>query len=197
MSRKTTQAGVAAVVSCLTVTLLGGCASGTGDEPASTPATPNALGADPPRSAAGAEQCLTAGLRVHLGPGNNDMRGAHVPLRFTNTATQPCTLRGAPGVSYVTGQDGEQVGLPAERNTDGPVVTVAPGETVSAALFLSSAPRKTPDCDQVQVGGLRVYPPNNTEPVFVEHDGTACAPPVDGPFLEVGPVQPGADNTRL
>ncbi|WP_238413142.1 DUF4232 domain-containing protein [Saccharothrix deserti] len=123
------------------------------------------------------------------------MQGTHVPLGFTNTASQPCALHGAPGVSYVTGENGEQIGLPATRETEGSVVTIAPGETASAGLFMSSAPPKTPDCAQVRVGGLRVFPPNTTEPVFVEHDAIACEPPRDGPFLEVGPIEPGEDNT--
>ncbi|WP_344039987.1 DUF4232 domain-containing protein [Saccharothrix xinjiangensis] len=156
----------------------------------------NALKSDPLRSTGGVEQCLTAGVGISLGSGHNDMQGFHVPLRFTNTGSRPCTLQGAPGVSYVTGEGEEQIGLPAERGTGGPVVTLAPGETASAALFLSSAPRKTPACEQVRAGGLRVYPPDNTEPVFVEHGATTCAPPLDGPFLEVGPVRPGAGNTR-
>ncbi|MFD7657997.1 DUF4232 domain-containing protein [Actinosynnema sp. NPDC059797] len=195
MFRTTTRTGVLAATPCLAVALLAGCGSTTAEQPAGTPATSNAPGADALRSTGGAEQCLTAGLRIDLGRGNNDMQGAHLPLRFTNTASRPCTLQGAPGVSYVTGEGGEQVGLPAERDTDGPVVTLAPGETASAALFLSSAPRKTPGCEQVEVGGLRVYPPNDTEPVFVEHEAVTCAPPLGGPFLEVGPVRPGTGNT--
>ena len=195
MFHKTTRRCALAAASCLAVTVLGGCGSGTADQPAAAPPTSNALGAGPPRSTGDAEQCLTAGLRVHLGPGNNDMQGAHLPLRFTSTASQPCTLQGTPGVSYVTGEGGKQVGLPAARDTNGPVVTLAPDETASAPLLLSSAPRKTPECEQAEVGGLRVYPPNNTEPVFVEHGATACAPPLDGPFPEVGPVRPGTDNT--
>ncbi|GAA3463630.1 DUF4232 domain-containing protein [Saccharothrix longispora] len=181
--------------SCLAVALFGGCGSGPADRPVTTSVTAGATSADTRSDVTGPERCLVPALGVSLGPGDNDMRGAHLPLRFTNTASRACTLHGAPGVSYVTGEGGEQIGLPAERDTDGPVVTLAPGETASAGLFLSSAPRKTPDCDQVAVGGLRVHPPGNTEPVFVDHEGTACAPPLDGPFLEVGPVEPGADNT--
>ncbi|WP_157767730.1 DUF4232 domain-containing protein [Actinosynnema pretiosum] len=141
-------------------------------------------------------RCATAELRVDIGQnGNHDMQGAHVPLRFTNTGTGPCTLHGAPGVSYVAAEGGEQVGEPATRDTDGPEVTLAPGETASAGLFLSSAPLKTPACEQVVVPGLRVYPPGGTESVFVAHESTACEPPRNGPFLGVGPVEPGADNT--
>jgi len=118
-------------------------------------------------------------------------------LRFTNTGPATCTLHGAPGVSYVTTEGGDQVGEPATRNTDGPEVALAPGETASAGLFLSSAPLKTPDCERLDVPGLRVYPPGSTEATFVEHASTTCEPPLVGPFLRVGPVEPGADNTRF
>ncbi|WP_177221388.1 DUF4232 domain-containing protein [Lentzea xinjiangensis] len=181
----------------LAVAVSSACDGATAGDPVGTPTTSGEVEADALRDGENANRCLTTELRVHLGPGNNDMQGIHVPLRFTNTTGQPCTLHGAPGVSYVTGQGGEQIGLPAQRHVDGPVVTLEPGATASAALFLSSAPQKTPDCEEVQAGGLRVYPPNGTEPEFVGHTATACAPPLDGPFLEVGPVRPGADNTRI
>ncbi|MCG8922556.1 DUF4232 domain-containing protein [Lentzea sp. CC55] len=181
----------------LVVVLSAACGTAPGSEPESTSTTFSELAAEASRNAESVQQCSTERLRVHLGPGDNDMRGAHVPLRFTNTSAEPCTLQGAPGVSYVTEESGQQLGLPAKRHTDGPVVTVKPGETASAALFLSSAPHKTPGCEQVQAGGLRVYVPNGIQPRFVGHEGTACAAPLEEPSLEVGPVRPGADNTRI
>lgn len=139
---------------------------------------------------------MTVNLRVQVGDrANNDMQGTHVPLQFTNIGPTSCTLIGAPGVSYVMAENGGEVGEPATRNTNGPKVMLAPGETASAGLFLSSAPLKTPDCVRVSVPGLRVYPPGNTEAAFVERVSIACQPPVVGPFLRVGPVETGADNT--
>ncbi|WP_434445311.1 DUF4232 domain-containing protein [Lentzea sp. E54] len=181
----------------LVVVLSAACGAVPGSEPESTSTTFSELAAETSRNAESVQRCPTEGLRVHLGPGDNNMQAAHVPLRFTNTSAEPCTLHGAPGVSYVTEESGQQIGLPAERHTDGPVVTLKPGETASAALFLSSAPRKTPGCEQVHAGGLRVYAPNGIQPRFVGHEGTACASPLEGPALDVGPVQPGADNTRI
>jgi hypothetical protein len=141
-------------------------------------------------------RCVTMNLRVRVGGrANSDVQGTHVPLQFTNTGPTSCTLIGAPGVSYVMAENGGEVGEPATRRTDGPKVTLAQGETASAGLFLSSAPLKTPDCERVSVPGLKVYPPGNTEAAFVERASTACRPPVVGPFLRVGPVEPGADNT--
>ena len=196
MFRNATRKGFSAAVVSLAVAASSACGGATAGDPVGAPTTSVEVEAEALRDGENVSRCQTAGLRVDLGPGNNDMQGAHVPLRFTNTTSRPCTLHGAPGVSYVTGQGGEQIGLPAQRHTDGPVVTLSPGVTASAALFLSSAPQKTPDCDKVQAGGLRVYPPESTEPEFIGHTATTCAA-LDGPFLEVGPVRPGADNTRI
>jgi hypothetical protein len=54
-------------VSCLAVTLLDGYASGTADHPAGTPTTPNALGADPPCSAAELPDGAPRALRLVAG----------------------------------------------------------------------------------------------------------------------------------
>jgi hypothetical protein len=187
--------------------LLGACQSSAAGQPGQESTRSPSMLLSPTPSATAASgltptstdgRCATADLRVGVGDNaNNDMQGAHVPLQFTNKSSTPCTLHGAPGVSYVTAEGGAQVGEPATRNTDGPEVVLNPGETASAGLFLSSAPLKTPDCERVEVPGLRVYPPGATEATFVEHTATSCEPPLVGPFLTVGPVEPGPDNTGL
>ncbi|WP_246136361.1 DUF4232 domain-containing protein [Leekyejoonella antrihumi] len=123
------------------------------------------------------------------------MQGSHSSLRFTNIGSSACELTGAPGVSYVTGNSGTQVGDPATRVLGHQVVTIKPGATASAGLFRSSAPEKTPSCHQVSVRGLRVYPPDSKTAAFVPSAGTACKAPMNGPYLKVGPVLPGANNT--
>ncbi|WP_246104606.1 DUF4232 domain-containing protein [Rudaeicoccus suwonensis] len=125
------------------------------------------------------------------------MQGSHVALRFKNTGSSACELTGAPGVSYVTNSSGTQVGAPATRIKGFTPVTIAPGATASAGLFLSSAPEKTPSCQTISVRGLRVYPPDSTEAAFVPTTQTACKAPMNGPFLKVGPIQPGADNADV
>ncbi|MBP2334818.1 hypothetical protein JOF41_000996 [Saccharothrix coeruleofusca] len=194
----TSAAGMAAGV-CAAGLALWGCGAEVTGQVATPPAgSPSATSDQRAVGAPQDDRCRTADLDVGLGSeANHDMRGTHLPLQFTNTGSQACTLHGAPGVSYVTGEGGEQIGLPATRETDGPVVTLAPGQTASAGLFESSAPLKTPDCRRVDVGGLRVYPPGSTDPVFVAEDAVACEPPMNGPFLGVGPVEPGPDNTGL
>jgi hypothetical protein len=52
------------------------------------------------------------------------------PLVFTNTGGRSCTIQGFPGVSFVTGDDGHQVGEAAMRvDPKGPPVTLKPGDT--------------------------------------------------------------------
>ncbi|MFD7657993.1 DUF4232 domain-containing protein [Actinosynnema sp. NPDC059797] len=136
--------------------------------------------------------CGTADLRIEFAAkGKADGRGAHVPLRFTNTGAAPCSLRGAPTVVYLHHPGGEPVGLPARRDPDGPDVTLGVGETASAGLLLSTAPLRTPGCPRVRVGGVGVTPPGAGDRVFLARDAITCGPPFDGPYLEVGPVGSG------
>lgn len=148
-------------------------------------------------STTGTPRCTVANLQITIGDGNADMQGSHVALRFKNTGSSACELTGAPGVSYVTGSTGTQVGSPATRIKGFTPVTIAPGATASAGLFMSSAPTKTPSCQTISVRGLRVYPPDSTEAAFVPTTQTACKAPMNGPFLKVGPIQPGADNADV
>lgn len=171
----------------------GTSAAGTSAPDTSAPAT--ATSSTPsPGGAASATLCPTANLRVTLNKsaGDADMQGSHLPLVFTNTGSRSCTLRSAPGVSYVSGDSGQQVGAPATRHPGGAKVTLAPGASASAALFLSSAPQKS-DCHQVRARGLRVYPPGNTGAAFVPLPTTTCSD--GGPYLTVDSVRAGAANT--
>ncbi|MBB4684171.1 DUF4232 domain-containing protein [Amycolatopsis jiangsuensis] len=179
-------------------------ASSTTPPPSSDPATSSTTSqatatsaTEPPSdgsSGSSGSMCRTADLRVSLNKsaGDADMQGSHLPLVFTNTGSRSCTLQSAPGVSYVTGGSGQQVGVPATRRTGGPVVTIAPGSSASAALFLSSAPHKS-DCAQVQARGLRIYPPGNTAAAFIPMQDTTCSD--GGPYLRVGSVHPGSATT--
>src|SRR5437868_3633941 len=59
-----------------------------------------------------ATQCPTSALRVTV----NKTRGGaaagtnYVPLDFTNTSSHSCDMYGFPGVSFVTGHPGSQIG---------------------------------------------------------------------------------------
>src|SRR3954447_7343568 len=62
-------------------------------------------------------RCLSSHLRVKLKPGGSGAGQIYSQIVFTNTGKRLCTLAGHPGVSYVAGEDGHQVGRSAERAT--------------------------------------------------------------------------------
>ena len=120
------------------------CSTGAG--------TVGSLTAAPPRT----EQCHTAKLSVTV---EKDK------LVFHNKLRQPCTMIGAPGVSWVTAA-GKQVGDPFDQTHDGVRKVVVPaGGTARAAIDT---------CRPNGATALRVYPPNETEPLRVGFAGRKC-----------------------
>jgi Protein of unknown function (DUF4232) len=118
------------------------------------------------------------------------MDGTYWDLTFTNTGTATCTLDGYPGVSFLTAAR-TVITAPATRTPASPhQVTLAPGQTASAQL-------KTPNvgnlpktaCRQATAASLKVYPPNDTAPVFVPARIGVCAG--RSPGGSVWPVVPG------
>lgn len=98
-------------------------------------------------------------------------------------------MQGYPGVSFVTGSAGQQLGAPASRITgSAPVVTLAPGQTAIANLGIVEASNFGSSCQLTNVDGLRVYPPNNTAALFVPHTDQGCANTADV-TLKIQPVQ--------
>jgi Protein of unknown function (DUF4232) len=60
--------------------------------------------------------CNSATLSVTLGPSEGAAGTVYAPLRFSNRAGRSCVVQGFPGVSYVTGDRGDQVGQAAQRD---------------------------------------------------------------------------------
>jgi hypothetical protein len=118
-------------------------------------------------------QCLTGNLKVTAGGGDAGAGHSFIPIVFTNTGRAACTIAAYPGVSFVTGDDGRQVGDPATRvSASAPAVTLQPGQAASAALSITNPGVYDPaQCKPVAVRGLRVYPPNNTAAAFVPLSG--------------------------
>jgi hypothetical protein len=143
-------------------------------------------------------QCLTANLKVTAGGGDAGAGHSFIPIVFTNTGTAACTIAAYPGVSFVTGDDGRQVGDPATRVPgSAPAVTLQPGQAASAALSISNVGVYDPaQCKPVSVRGLRVYPPNNTAAAFVplsgDVQGCSAHVPNQEP-LKIKPVVAGAN----
>lgn len=146
---------------------------------------------------AGGSECTSADLDATLGQGEGAAGSSYYPLIFTNKGDRTCTLEGFPGVSYVTGDSGKQVGGSASwQGEKGPVVTLAPGDKATAQLQevnVMNFPESV--CQPVSTRGLRVYPPGDTKALFVpQADGTGCQadPLPDGQFqLSVQTIKAG------
>jgi hypothetical protein len=101
-------------------------------------------------------------------------------------------MHGFPKVTFVTGDQGKQVGAPAKhQGQHAPTVTLQPGETASAILGTAqwhNYPQSR--CEPTHVRGLRVYPPDDSAAMFVPRAGKACSTSVSQ--LTVKPVQPAS-----
>jgi hypothetical protein len=162
--------------------------SGGASAPASSPAPTSA----PPPS--GPQACATSALRVSVptGQGNAAAGSNYYPIVFTNVSGSSCTLYGYPGVSFVTGADGSEIGIPATENPAHPrqLITLAPGQAGHAVLQVADAGNYSPaDCGMVTARWLRVYPPNQTAPLYASFTAQTCTKPRT--ILTVETVQPG------
>jgi hypothetical protein len=129
-------------------------------------------------STARAGKCATSGLVVWLDTHGNGAAGStYYSLEFTNLSGHRCTLFGYPGVSAVD-LGGRQLGIAGSRDAHTPsrTVNLAAGKTASAVLQVTD-PGVFPktSCRPVTAAGLRVYPPNQTEPRVVPFPFSACS----------------------
>jgi hypothetical protein len=145
------------------------------------------------KAAAGSAECKVADLKLSLGGGDAAAGTAHRHLVFTNKGRRTCTIQGFPGVSYVAGDDGHQVGPAAYRvGKKGPVVTLKPGGSAYSDIGFVQVRNFDPDvCKPTEVRGLRVYPPHEYDSMFVANPGTGCAGTPPGNQLTVATVQAG------
>jgi hypothetical protein len=127
----------------------------------------------------------------------------HIGLQLQNIGSSSCTVYGYPGVSWVAGADGHQVGAAAERQSDNSgsaeqTVTLAPGALASAPLdIVDAAVIPASECKPVPVLGLRVYPPGETSALFLSLATTSggygeCSLTTKQPTLTIGYLQAGA-----
>jgi hypothetical protein len=152
---------------------------------------------------AGVAVCTSADLKVSLGGGAGaGMSQNHTGLQLRNTGSTACTLYGYPGVSWVAGADGHQVGAAAERQSDNSgsaerTVTLAPGALASAPLdIVDAAVIPTSECKPVPVRGLRVYPPGEKAALFLPLATASggygeCSLATKQPTLTIGYLQAG------
>lgn len=126
-----------------------------------------------------ASRCHTGDLQVTVqaSPGGGAAGNVYTWMVFTNSSARTCTLYGFPGVSWVTGPDGQQVNDPAKRapGTSPVQVTLDPGKGAYAQLQ-ETHPEMFPDtCKAVSVTGYRVYPPDETAAIFVPAPSQQCS----------------------
>ncbi len=138
--------------------------------------------------ASGPQPCPTSALTAALGSPNGAAGTVYYNLTLTNKGTATCTLYGYPGVSFVTGASGTQVGAAATR-TPGTAakLTLSPGQSAASPLGIVEAGNYGSRCQITPVDGLRVYPPGQTAALFVPHTAQGCANS-SAQVLEVGPL---------
>ncbi len=187
--------------------LLGGCATGAPPAPvttttvtvpastsASTSASPSAVASSDGASSGDAStppNCPTGQLGVRLGAAEGAAGSTVTPLVFTNSGSSTCQLRGFPGVSFVAGDDGHQVGPAAtEDGARAGEVDLAPGQSAHALVRITDSRNlDNATCVPTTVRGLRIYPPGDTAAAFVAAPQTACAQAL---LLHVETMEPGA-----
>lgn len=159
----------------------GAAAPASGSAPATTPAT------------TGPSPCATSDLTVSLGPSNGAAGSVYQTIVFTNHSSTTCTLYGFAGVSLVTAPPYTQIGLAAQRGGTTPLklITLPSGAIASAALRIVDALNfGSATCGPTKAAFLRVYPPNQTVPVYLADASEICAQPVQTLFISA--VQAGS-----
>ncbi|MFB9687109.1 DUF4232 domain-containing protein [Amycolatopsis plumensis] len=137
--------------------------------------------------------CKSGDVKLSLGQGDAGAGSVYRPLLITNSSGKPCTIQGFPGVSYVAGSDGHQVGKDAFREgTKGNAVKLNPGQTAAADIQFVNVRNFDPGtCQPTAVKGLRIYLPQETASNFVPSEGTGCASTkIPGNQLAVKTVHP-------
>lgn len=165
-------------------------------------ASPAASGSTAPAST-GVTACTSAHLEASVGGGTGEgASNNHTGLNLRNVGPASCTLYGYPGVSWVAGADGHQVGDAASRGADPTgssekTVTLAPGAVASAPLdIVQAAAIPKSQCKPVPVRGLRVYPPGEKAALFISVPSGSggygeCSAIIKQTTLVIGWLQPG------
>ena len=159
----------------------------------STTAAPTTSASRTATSASGS-RCRNAQLRLSLGTEGAAAGNRYTPLVFTNTSSTPCTLSGHPGVSYVAGDKGVQVGASATRDPGTiKTVTLAAGGSASALIHEANYQNFEPSvCKPVTTRGFRVYPPGSKAAFFVPRPAKECSgTKLPGTALSIGVVKAG------
>ena len=193
---------VAAAAGCSSSSSQSAAPTITATVTATAPAAPSSASRPTPASSlspavTGAAACPTSSLQVKQGVAQGYAGGVDQVIDFTNTSGSTCTLYGYPGVSLVSGPPYTQIGLAAKRATaSAPVkqITLAPGATANALLQIVDALNfPTASCGPTKAAALKIYPPNQTVPVYLPSTSNGCAHPVQ--IMYIGAVQAGSGSS--
>jgi Protein of unknown function (DUF4232) len=181
--------GLAGLAVVLAATGCSSSSKGSSSTTASIPGSPTTSAGSPTTSSQGVTTttstsasttpgvplCGTGQLTASLGAPNGAAGTIYYELAFLNKSSTTCFMQGYPGVSFVAGTSGHQVGAPASRASGStPKVNLAPGQSADALLGIAEA-SNFPNCQETPVLGLRVYPPDNTLALYVAHSDNGCA----------------------
>ena len=167
--------------------------------PSAPPTTGATTPATPP-STPSAPACSTADLSgvVNTSQGGAAAGSTYYPLNLTNTSKASCFLFGYPGVSFVTGPSGSQIGEPASRNpaVAPRTVILTPGGTAHVTVQVVDALNYSKsDCKPVTAHWLKVFPPGQFTALYIKFTATTCSaklPAKLGVPLTVDAVKGGA-----
>ncbi|MGH3305439.1 MAG: DUF4232 domain-containing protein, partial [Streptosporangiaceae bacterium] len=140
--------------------------------------------------------CLASALQPALGVSEGAAGTLYQVVVLTNTSASTCSLYGYPGVSFVTGIGGQQVGAAARRDLLVPsaLVTLPPGGQANMLIGLHDAGNYPPSqCQQASVNWLRIYPPGDYGSVYVQYQAQTCARRAEV-ILSVTAVRTGAGS---
>ena len=155
-------------------------AAAASSAPSSAPPTTGATTPATPPSTPSAPACSTADLSgtVNTSQGGAAAGSTYYPLNLTNTSKSSCYLYGYPGVSFVTGPSGSQIGQPASRNPAiAPrTVIVPPGGTAHVTVQVVNALNYSKsDCKPVTAHWLKVFPPGQFTALYIKFTATTCS----------------------
>jgi Domain of unknown function (DUF4232) len=206
---------IAAVTLVCSAALATGCSGGASPAAAgptttvtttvqpTAPASSGAVGstgsaqAGSPAVSAGPQPCATSALRAAIGSGQGAAGSRYFPIDLTNISGTSCTLFGYPGVSFVTGAGGSQIGAAATRSpSTAKLVTLPDGATAHAVLQVVDALNyPAARCSLTEAHWLKIYPPNQFSALYLSFSAQTCA---GGPnatkILSVQTVQPGVNG---
>ncbi|MEU3525194.1 DUF4232 domain-containing protein [Streptomyces sp. NPDC038707] len=161
-------------VTALAAALLGVTAAGAAG--AAWSATPAAA-----RTTTAIRTCAVSDLYLSMGKKGVATGSLYWPVRFTNTSTTKCALRGYPGVSVLDSAH-HRVG-PAAKHSGRSygTVTLSPGRSATAVLRTANGPVGGP-CERTGTY-LSVYPPSSRTATLVPAPWKTCSK-----IFQTGPV---------